>query len=174
MKQSEGSGVDMSYNGPQVLVYRPPSRGSVSYANWLDDASCNGMDTALFELGDPDEITEDDQHDLIAQGLRVCVGCPVRAACKSDASELDRYWTTRGGQPPEGLFPGDAEPGYHLAHNGRGGGFKAGASPRVLPKTCREGHEDWKYRKDGRRFCATCKRVNDRRSEANRVRTKKS
>lgn len=158
----------------EILQYRPPSRGP-EYSDWKDEASCLTHNPNLFELGDPDEITEEDQQDLIAQGLKICADCPVRQSCKANSSELDRYWTTRGGQPPEGLFPDSKQPGYVLFPNGRGGGFLPGDGPRREPlKFCKRGHDDWKTQKRGKRFCATCKRETDRKSEAKRVRTRKS
>lgn len=153
----------MSYNGPPVPLYRPPSRGAVPYEDWKDEALCDGMDPDLFELGDPEEITKEDQWELIAWGLQVCAGCPVRAACRNNANEFDKHWTTRGGQPPEGLFQDSKRPHYELKRFVNG--FDPGAGPkRKLQKTCKRGHEDWGVRKkDGKRFCITCKRDAEKR-----------
>lgn len=162
MKLSEGSGVDMSYNGPPVRLYRPPSKGAVPYSDWKDEALCDGMDPDLFELGDPDEVSQEDQEELIAWGLQVCAGCPVRAACRNSSSELDRYWTTRGGQPPEGLFQDSVEPPYLMKRYVNG--FEAGMGPKRKPqKKCKNGHEDWVTRRDGKRRCLTCYKAAERK-----------
>ena len=135
-------------------IVRPP-QGGLSYEEWRDDAVCNGMDPALFELGDPDLISEADQQDQIAQGLRICSGCPVRAACLNSSNELDRYWTTRGGQPPEGLFPDSKMPRYRFDQKKHG--FVPGQGPKRGPKKlCKRGHDNWKTRPNGKRRCLTC------------------
>jgi Transcription factor WhiB len=145
-------GVDMSYNGTQVLLYRP-RQWNVDTPKWQDDALCNEHEPALFELG-PEDMDQDDQHELIAWGLQICAGCPVRAACDSSATELDRHWTTRGGRPPEGPF-GEKIPVKSVPR-------------RPAQATCRNGHDNWKVRRDGRRFCATCKKSRDADFEKNR------
>lgn len=158
---TRGSGVDMSYNGPPVPLYRPPSRGAVPYEQWQDDAACQGQDTELFEIelpyGQLSEEAREDQEELISWGLAICTGCPVRASCLANSSELDRYWTTRGGQPPEGLFPDSKMPAYPLKQYRFG--FASGAGKvKELAKTCKRDHENWGTRKaDGKRFCITCK-----------------
>lgn len=147
----------MSYNGPQVPVYRTPLKGVLSYEDWRDDAVCDGMDVELFELGDPQGITKEDQWELISWGLKVCAGCPVRASCRNNSNEFDRYWTTRGGRPPEGLFKDSKMPRYVMKKYVSG--FKAGEGPeRALKETCKRGHSDWRERKGGGRYCATCRR----------------
>lgn len=156
-------GVDMSYNGTQVLLFRP-KQWNVDTPKWQDDALCNQHEPALFELGSED-MDQDDQHELIAWGLKICAGCPVRAACDSSATELDRHWTTRGGRPPEGLFE-EKSPKYVTPvspNNGRVLG------PR---ETCRNGHDNWGVRHGGKRFCVTCKKVRDAKYEKTRVRNR--
>lgn len=159
MKFVESSGVDMSYNGPPVPLYRPPSGGAVPYEDWKDEALCTREDPSLFELGDPDLISEADQQDLIAQGLMICAGCPVRAACRNSANEFDKHWTTRGGQPPEGLF-GDVKPPHYILPKLKNGFAKG--TKRAGKVKCKRGHENWGERKDGRRFCITCKKDGDK------------
>lgn len=163
MNKSEGSNVDMSYNGPQVALYRPPSRGAVPYEEWKDDASCKGEDPDLFELQDPESISEDDQHELIAWGLKICVNCPVKKTCLSEASEEDKHWTTRGGQPPEGLFP-DADLPKFATIKTRKGGFAPGMGPvRPLLEKCRKGHKEWSSDERGKRRCLACRREQNRK-----------
>lgn len=133
---------------PDVYWVRPPLRVAIAYEEWRDEASCQGLPTELFELGDPELITDDDQHDLIAQGLKVCTGCPVRAACLANSSELDRHWTTRGGQPPEGLFPKGER-----------------ARPRKGVKRgrkCNRGHDNWRPRKNDTFVCVDCRTLRER------------
>lgn len=152
---------------PDVYWVRPPSRVAIAYEEWRDDASCYELPTELFELGDPDEITDDDQQDLIAQGLKVCAGCPVRAACLNNSSELDRYWTTRGGQPPEGLFPEVKRPNYVAPRAANG--FKPGEGPKRVPKKyCKRGHDDWQTRPDGKRRCQSCRKLDNQKGEERR------
>lgn len=148
-------------------AYRPPTyKWSVPYPKWTDDASCNSLSPKLFELAD--EADTDEQHELIAQGLRVCVGCPVRAACLADSNEEDRYWSTRGGQPPGGLFEGAKKPKITLYR--LPGGYKSGEGPTVqLQAKCNKGHEDYVIEASGIRRCATC-----RRESANAARKKRS
>lgn len=144
----------------QVKAYRPTSWWGVPTEDWRDDAACDGLPSELFELGDQDDITEDEQHEVIAQGLKICATCPVRQACGVNSSELDRYWTTRGGQPPEGLFPDSLRPRPSQPKTGGlGGGERRGTKKH---STCRNGHRDWKIRADGRgRYCNTCRREQD-------------
>lgn len=161
-----------TYDGVTPLVnmtgkaYRPSlQKWSVSYAEWKDEAACNGLPTQLFELND--EIDADEQHELIAQGLRICVGCPVRAACKSNSNEEDRHWTIRGGQPPEGLFEDAKVPKIKLYFMPRG--HKPGEGPeRKLKEKCKYGHIDWVVDNGGKRRCATCRKTSANAARKNR------
>lgn len=139
------------------LAYRPPTyKWTIAYPEWKDDASCNGRDENLWVLQDADEITKDDQHELIAQGLRICAACPVRQACLDDSNDIDRYWSTRGGQPPEGLFPDSKRPPYEN-HVGVAGGVSPHKGRKLEPiKKCKRNHDEWIIRKDGSRQCAPC------------------
>lgn len=155
------SGVDMSYNGPPVPLYRPPSGGAVPYKSWKDEAPCTLVSPSLFELQDFEEVERGKQEESIAEGLKICSGCPVRAACLKDSSELDRYWTTRGGQPPEGLFPDGEEPRYLFPVTING--FRPGGGPERPPgKVCKRGHDDWVQRPGGKRRCRTCQRMSNK------------
>jgi hypothetical protein len=164
-----GQRADMSYNGPLVPLYRPPSRGAVPYKTWQDDAACQGQDAELFEIELPvrqlSKTQREDQEELISWGLAICAGCPVRASCLTNSSDLDRYWTTRGGQPPEGLFHDSKMPDCELKRYAHGSASEAGREvrKRKLKTQCKRGHEDWGVRKaDGKRFCITCKRDGDK------------
>lgn len=134
--------------------------------SWEEEAACSGKPTELFELGDPKELTLQRQHELIAEGLKICSTCPVMDACKADASTLDGYWTTRGGVPPEGLFQDSVRPNYSPAEVTK----LAAVGARTMSsgfhdkqETCQRGHNDWRTRADGTgRECNTCKRERDR------------
>lgn len=140
-----------------VLYIRPP-QGGLSYEEWRDDAACKGLPPYWFELQDFKESRRGEQHKPIAEGLKVCSGCPVRAACKNDSNELDRYWTTRGGQPPEGLFEDSVMPKPQPTFRLNNGGFQPGnrLASREPKKKCKRGHDDWVTRNDGKRRCLTC------------------
>lgn len=159
MRDSEGSGVDMSYNGPQVAMLRPPLGAAVPYEEWRDDALCQSLPAEWFELSDQlmDGVGEapEEQHQLISNGLKVCNSCPVKRSCLVNSNEDDRKWTTRGGQPPEGLFPVTG-----------GGSHGKPVQTFTRDKVCGRGHNRWAKRSSGKVYCATCKQIN----EANRVR----
>jgi hypothetical protein len=141
-------------NGPVVPLLRP-TLWAVSHEEWRDDALCNGLPVEQFELSD--DLTPDDQHELIAQGLKVCASCPVRQECRTNSGELDRHWTTRGGQPPEGLFPDSKTPRYQFPQ-ARPGGFLPGGNTGRKPKEkCKHGHINWaEPDASGKRRCKTC------------------
>lgn len=144
----------------QIYQIRPPTVG-LSYENWQDDAICHELPFELFELEDFGEVERGEQERLIAEGLKVCSSCPVRAACLTNSSELDRHWTTRGGQPPEGLFEDAIEPGFALVRTKNG--FFPGEGPKRAPKEkCKRGHKDWRVDKRGKRRCVTCQRIDNR------------
>lgn len=133
---------------------RPPTVG-LAYDDWKEEALCRDLPPYLFELQDFDDVERGEQEKVIAMGLKVCSGCPVRAACKSDSSELDRYWTTRGGQPPEGLFLDSERPKYAAPRQVNG--FASGEGPRrALQEKCKRGHSEWITRKNGKRRCGPC------------------
>jgi hypothetical protein len=145
-----------------TYLYRAPLKGSgIAYEEWKDDAACKDLPIQLFELGDVDGAegkTSDYQHQLIASGLRVCVACPVRQACKVNSSELDRYWTTRGGQPPEGLFTDSKMPEHAASGRLKRDGFKSFRAPK---EKCKRGHENWAIKSDGNRRCLDCVKVSN-------------
>lgn len=160
-----------------TYIYRAPLKGArIEYEQWRDEASCNGLPTHLFELSDSEEVTREYQELLISKGLRVCAACPVRQACKDNSNALDRYWTTRGGQPPEGLFPDSQRPKPELPNAGTGaGGVK---DPSKLPKPkekCHKGHNNWALRADARsRRCKDCERERGRERERTRAPRKRN
>lgn len=131
-----------------------------AYADWRDEAACSGMDADLFELQDSEEVDEESQWELIAWGLSVCTGCPVRASCLSEASDHDLHWTIRGGQPPEGLFPDSKAPKNVIYDAGLQPSRQKGkAKPSLRRDTCERGHKDWVLEKSGKRRCRTCVRI---------------
>lgn len=154
----------------QVRYVRPPTVG-LPQDDWYDEALCRGLPTELFELQDFDEVERGEQEEKIAEGLRICSGCPVRAACKGNSTELDRYWTTRGGQPPEGLFLDSKMPKYKLPRQVNG--YGQGEGPvREPKKKCKRGHENWFNDNKGNRRCMSC-RVEDNRNYKLRQKAKR-
>lgn len=147
---------------------------------WENESACLGGPPELFELGDPKEIDLDDQHELIAEGLKICSTCPVRSACEADATELDKYWTTRGGKPPEGLFQDSKRPSLPSAseHSSLVADLKLTAARfNTRQDVCQFGHDNWRERTDKRkgRECVTCKKARDLKSlKARRQRAKAS
>lgn len=166
LKSSTWDGVGLSKTvdiDSGLISYRRPTwKWDVPYEQWRDEALCNGMDVRLFELSE--EVDEDTQHELIAEGLKVCSSCPVRAACMSNSSPADRYWTSRGGQPPEGLFP-DTVP--VVEKSAMQVWSRSNKRPGVkLGKTCDNGHDDWLTNNStGRKFCAPCRRERNRKAK---------
>jgi len=137
----------------------PKAQWSVSYQEWRDEAPCRELPTHWFELDDEfdpsssDELSLTAQHRVIAKGLKVCADCPVRQSCLSDSNVEDRYWSTRGGQPPEGLFPdGDMPKVKHVP-------IKGFTIKRSAQLTCKRGHDDWMTDGRGKRRCRTCRKA---------------
>lgn len=166
MQLSEGSGVDMSYNGPPVPMYRPPSRGAIPYEEWRDDAKCSveHIDVEFFMLNEED--SEDEQHEKVAEALAYCANCPVRQSCLTNSTPEDRYWSVRGGQPPEGLFQYTIKAAQAVmpkSQGGPGGGARGSRPKREPSETCKRGHNDWRAYKSGQRYCYSCKEVNNRK-----------
>lgn len=136
---------------PKVVnIYRSSRAWATSLPSWKGDAACKGMQPELFEIDEPIEGLPEGQapdvEELISWGLKVCAGCPVRKICDETANEEDRYWTTRGGRPPEGLFPDSKPPKARLERE------------RKPKKVCKRGHDNWKTRPSGKRRCVTCDR----------------
>lgn len=152
--------------GPEVLMYRVNRGWLMSYEEWRDDALCSNADPALFELDAPAKgmtvDQEDEAHIRMAKGLSICSQCPVKKSCSSASTPEDRYWSIRGGQPPEGLFP-DSTPPAGVKVRGPEGGFG-----RKRSEYCGRGHKNWKERPNGSRRCIDCDRVNNREREAAR------
>lgn len=156
VKSTTFDGIDMIVTEGGLAYRRPTYRWDIPYEEWKDEASCKGVDPQLFELQDPDEISEDDQHELIAWGLKICVDCPVRQSCLINSNEEDRHWSTRGGQPPEGLFPDAKMPKINLA-KARRGGFEPGL--RTPREKCKHGHNEWMTDARGKRRCVPCRKA---------------
>lgn len=170
-------------------ILRPTSGGSVAYEAWQDEAPCRGLPYHWFELQEFKESRREKQHKPIAKGLKVCSTCPVRKLCGLEATEVDRYYTTRGGQPPEGLFEDASLPklasrprsrkspvsgARELCSKGHNDWVSSGVGRRSCDTCrklraakqplqrgkCRKGHDNWIMRSDGRRRCATCQQIN--------------
>lgn len=142
-------------------LLRAPSGGSVSYEEWRDEAACKGVDPQLFELGEAVGRGKcEDEEELIAWGLKICSKCPVRKPCGASATEMDKYWSTRGGQPPEGLFPDSKRPAPGNVTRAEG----KGSGSHKAKEVCKNGHKDWYYDNIGIRRCATCRTDANKRS----------
>jgi len=69
-------------------------RLALARPRWMSQASCRGMDVALFFPASGD-------HGL--QAKRVCAGCPVRVECRAFAVDTGAYygiWGGKGARPP--------------------------------------------------------------------------
>lgn len=71
---------------------------------WYDHAACKGMPSYMFLVPDLEGRASGEEVSDIASNLRrgreVCLTCPVRDECLSDASDEDLLTTLRGGQIP--------------------------------------------------------------------------
>jgi hypothetical protein len=146
-----------------VKAYRP-SQWAIAYEEWKDSAACIGKPPEWFELAESRRLDLQVEHERIAKGLKVCTSCPVRQECKSNSSDLDRHWTTRGGQPPEGLFPDSKRPDAIPAKPLKGL-VKIARKPK---EKCKRGHIDWVLRADGKRRCKVCRKADNQRAEEKR------
>lgn len=148
-----------------VYWIRPTLRSAVPYEEWTDDALCRDMDHQLFELEDQDETPSEQEWERIAEGLKVCTACPVRQACLNNSTKDDRLWSTRGGQPPEGLFYIKNEgSGEKHSERNSGGKFTGGG------ELCSEGHNSWQATNKGGgkagRYCKDCRNAARRKRRA--------
>lgn len=131
-------------------------------SEWAERAACKGKPFMLFEYQEKDSplCTNMSQKVRVAfndsnfeKAGEICIECPVFFECRANATELDKYWTVRGGEPP-GRFAIEAE---QMSKLGR-----PSASP-TGPRTCNRGH----FIPNGGR-CMTCKNITRqaRRDEA--------
>lgn len=124
-------------------------------SEWASRANCKGKAFELFEYQEKDSpLTKDMKfkerlafnYQNFQLAGEICIECPVMFECLNSASEQDRYWTVRGGEPPK-RFAMESEQLARLEQSG-GGKPKPGT-----PRTCQRGH----YLPTGGR-CRTCKR----------------
>ena len=159
---SAGSASQIPYIGREVSFVRANPGSLIAYEEWRDDAACYSSPPEWFEISDDlmvrSGVAPDEQHDLIAKGLRVCNDCPVKRSCLTNSTKDDRKWTTRGGVPPEYLFDG---PDRTVRKGKSRPTFKRG-------KECAKGHDVWTTRPDGRVFCYPCKQESDTKRERTR------
>lgn len=125
-------------------------------AHWSDRANCRGKAFELFEYQDADSplaagmstaerrAFNDTNFELAAE---ICIECPVFFECKESATEEDRVWTVRAGEPPA---RSDADEARSLAYF---------ASARKDPEVCARGHAV-----PGGGRCKTCKREANRKN----------
>lgn len=110
---------------------------------WQDKANCRDKTLELFEY------TEKDSP--LAKGMnfkermafnqanfelaeQICIECPVFFECKDSATEDEKFWTVRGGEPPARYLL-DPE---RYAKVGRPAGRKNG---ETADRMCKNGHE---------------------------------
>lgn len=122
--------------------------------HWANKANCKGKAFELFEYQEKDSplakgMSFQERIEFNAANFElaaeICIECPVFFQCKSSATEDDRRWTVRGGEPPA-----------RFTHE-RSMGENAGTA-----RTCQRGH----YIPAGGR-CKACKQDARRRARAN-------
>jgi hypothetical protein len=76
---------------------------------WQDKANCRDKTLELFEYTEKDSplakgmnFKERMAFNEANFGLaeEICIECPVMFDCKSNATEDEKFWTVRGGEPP--------------------------------------------------------------------------
>lgn len=91
-----------------------PYTGNTSYDtekdhSWTKDANCLGMDTAIFEITDVEDLEDGtvparewfaSQRAKFVEAKMACDACPVRKECFEDAREDDFAWTYRANMSP--------------------------------------------------------------------------
>jgi hypothetical protein len=131
-----------------------PSDVAPDSHEWARRANCKGKAVELFEYQEKDSpLTKDMKfkerlafnYQNFELAAEICIECPVMFECLNSATDEDRYWTVRGGEPPK-RFDIEAD---QLARTGRSTGP---AKPKE-PRTCKRGH----YVPNGGR-CMACKR----------------
>lgn len=151
--------LDYQYTGKLVRnPYHGPSTPKVD--DWRDEAACQDGDPSLFEY-DNNESRES-QWDSIHAGMLICNECPVRALCYDDSSPANRYWTTRGGRPPEGMFTDSVAPKEKSLITQAGGRKSEVAKKRTPKERCKRNHNNWVLRKNGSRQCKDCYTLHNR------------
>lgn len=89
-----------------------PSTGSGREYVWTDDAACKGSDPEMFQLsqdGDADVVgmtrpqVREHNWAKLQSAQEICSDCSVRAVCLENATQMDRFWSVRGGELPSKL-----------------------------------------------------------------------
>lgn len=118
-----------------------------------------------LELGDPG-VPEGTKRGLgirrfneerLLEAADSCYDCPKMLKCGETASEVDLYWTVRGGELPTALQGGRKEDVVPTAD-----------TSDYFPKLCKHGHNDWRPRKNVKGvYCHTCMkaRAGEKRAE---------
>lgn len=77
-----------------------------------DEALCLNMDSRYFIVPDTDQLLPSERTLLLAEvkpdlaeGVKICLSCPIRDICLATSTAGDRHWTVRGGQWPTGAGP---------------------------------------------------------------------
>lgn len=127
---------------------------------WEENANCQGKAFELFEYQDYESpLTKDMKlkarvefnYANFQMAEEICIECPVFFQCGETATEDDKYWTVRGGEPPQRFLAEKEE-------------YEAKGRPRGAPgqdRTCNKGHL---VRGGGR--CPECKRATNDRYKA--------
>lgn len=128
--------------------------------HWADQAACKGLTFELFEYQEKDSplaVGMKTKERLsfnsvnFALGEEVCIECPVFFQCRDEATEEEKFWTMRGGEPPGRFIQEKESWDRQMAGLVKGG------------DTCSRGHE---RTKPGR--CMVCKREGQRAARAAR------
>lgn len=83
--------------------------------DWRESAKCRGMDADAFSYSSVDDedaqpykrswkLLSDFNNKKLRAAVAICGSCPVRAACRRTAEEVDLFYTVRGGELPGKLF----------------------------------------------------------------------
>jgi len=131
--------------------------------NWMRKANCVGHPFELFEYQDNDSpltvgMDFRERMEFNAANFKlaeeICIECPVMLRCPEEADLKDKYWTVRGGEPPDRLQAESKR--FERPNNGRPVGSRnKEPRPQAAPgsRVCQNGH----YQADGGR-CKACKR----------------
>ena len=107
-------------------------------------------DVIVNDDGNSKRVSRERRWNLsrMTEAAESCWDCPLMIQCGEEATELDKFWTVRGGELPTLLKEGVA----------KGNAPSAEIRP-YLPDVCARGHSAWLPRPDGRgRYCSTCNR----------------
>lgn len=133
-----------------------------SRSDWADRANCKGKAFELFEYQEVDSPLAKDMktktrlqfnYTNFELAAEICIECPVFFECGEHATEDDKYWTVRQGEPP-GRFTQEKE-AYE-----RKGKYKPSRRDGE-DRICQRGH----LVKGGGR-CRECKKATNQRHRA--------